>query len=67
MNAYSAIVVAVTSATTIVFGKTIWDPVDVLTHFKNPVLLVVVMLALCMATLATNIAANVAMHNASVF
>ena len=30
-----------------------------LTHFRKPVLLVVVMLALCMATLATNIAANV--------
>ena len=56
---YAFIGVAVTSATTIIFGKTIWDPVDVLTHFKNPVLLVIVMLALCMATLATNIAANV--------
>ena len=30
-----------------------------LTRFKNPVLLVVAMLALCIATLATNIAANV--------
>ena len=59
MALYSFIGVAVTSATTIIFGKTIWDPVDVLTRFTNPVLLVVVMLALCMATLATNIAANV--------
>ena len=25
----------VTSATTIIFGKTIWDPVDVLTHFRT--------------------------------
>lgn len=59
MALYSFIGVAVTSATTIIFHETIWDPVDVLTHFKNPVLLVLVMLALCVATLATNIAANV--------
>jgi len=59
MALYSFIGVAVTSATTIIYGKTIWDPVDVLTHFKNPVLLVFAMVALCVATLATNIAANV--------
>ena len=59
MALYSFIGVAVTSATTIIYGKTIWDPVDVLTHFTNPVVLVVAMLALCIATLATNIAANV--------
>ncbi|HWA85629.1 MAG TPA: NCS1 family nucleobase:cation symporter-1 [Opitutus sp.] len=59
MALYSFIGVAVTSATTIIYGTTIWDPVDVLTRFKNPVLLVVAMLALCLATLATNIAANV--------
>src|SRR5712691_5215030 len=59
MALYSFIGVAVTSATTIIFGQTIWDPVDVLTRFKNPVILVVAMIALCIATLATNIAANV--------
>ncbi|MGA9779873.1 MAG: NCS1 family nucleobase:cation symporter-1 [Limisphaerales bacterium] len=59
MALYSFIGVAVTSATTIIYGTTIWDPVEVLTHFKNPVVLVVAMLALCIATLATNIAANV--------
>jgi NCS1 family nucleobase:cation symporter-1 len=59
MALYSFIGVAVTSATTIIYGKTIWDPVDVLTRFRNPVVLVFAMLALCIATLATNIAANV--------
>src|SRR5688572_10189857 len=59
MALYSFIGVAVTSATTIIFGQTIWDPVDVLTKFKNPIVLVVAMVALCIATLATNIAANV--------
>ena len=59
MALYSFIGVAVTSATTIIYGETLWDPVDVLTRFKNPVVLVVAMVALCIATLATNIAANV--------
>ncbi len=59
MALYSFIGVAVTSATMIIFGRTIWDPVEVLTQFKNPVVLVIAMLALCIATLATNIAANV--------
>jgi NCS1 family nucleobase:cation symporter-1 len=59
MALYSFIGVAVTSATTIIYGQTIWDPVDVLTHFSNPVVLVIAMVALCIATLATNIAANV--------
>ncbi|MEY2466102.1 MAG: nucleobase:cation symporter, family [Verrucomicrobiota bacterium] len=59
MALYSFIGVAVTSATTIIYGETIWNPVDVLTRFKNPVVLVVAMFALCIATLATNIAANV--------
>ena len=59
MALYAFIGVAVTSATTIIYGAAIWNPVDVLTHITNPVVLVVAMLALCIATLATNIAANV--------
>src|SRR5882757_4271309 len=59
MALYAFIGVAVTSATTIIYGTAIWNPVDVLTHFTNPIVLVVAMLALCIATLATNIAANV--------
>jgi NCS1 family nucleobase:cation symporter-1 len=59
MALYAFIGVAVTSATTIIYGITIWDPVDVLTRFKNPLVLIIAMLALCIATLATNIAANV--------
>jgi NCS1 family nucleobase:cation symporter-1 len=59
MALYAFIGVAVTSATTIIYGETLWDPVDVLTRFTNPVVLVIAMLSLCVATLATNIAANV--------
>ncbi len=59
MALYSFIGVAVTSATAVIYGRTIWDPIAVLTEFKNPVVLFVAMIALCIATLATNIAANV--------
>jgi NCS1 family nucleobase:cation symporter-1 len=59
MALFAFIGIAVTSATTIIFGQTIWNPVDVLKRFDNPVILVIAMLAVCIATLATNIAANV--------
>ncbi|HVY47946.1 MAG TPA: NCS1 family nucleobase:cation symporter-1, partial [Minicystis sp.] len=59
MGLYSFIGVAVTSATLVIYGETIWDPVVLITRFKNPVLLLVALFALGIATLATNIAANV--------
>ncbi len=36
-----------------------WDPVDLLSRFDNPVIVIVSMVALSIATLTTNIAANV--------
>ncbi len=59
MAFYSFIGVAVTSATVIIFGQMIWNPIDVLIRFRNPAVLIIAMLALCIATLATNLAANV--------
>jgi NCS1 family nucleobase:cation symporter-1 len=59
MALFSFIGVAVTSATVVIYGAPIWDPVQLLTKFENPVVLVVAMFSLCLATLATNIAANV--------
>jgi nucleobase:cation symporter-1, NCS1 family len=59
MALYAFIGVAVTSATTIIFGQTLWNPVDVLTRFDNATVLITAMISLCLATLATNIAANV--------
>ncbi|APR88203.1 Cytosine/purine/uracil/thiamine/allantoin permease family protein [Minicystis rosea] len=59
MGLFSFIGVAVTSATVVIYGETIWDPVVLLTRFKSPLLLVVALVSLCIATLATNIAANV--------
>src|SRR5262249_11603318 len=59
MGLYSFIGVAVTSATVIIYGKEIWDPIVLVTRFTHPVVLVVALFALCLATLATNLPANV--------
>ena len=59
MGLYSFIGVAVTSATVVIYGQSIWDPVDLIARFKSPFVLAVALVSLCIATLATNIAANV--------
>ncbi len=66
MGLYSFIGVAVTSAAFVIYSHLpadqkakLWNPVFLLSQFTNPVVLIVAMLALCIATLATNIAANV--------
>jgi nucleobase:cation symporter-1, NCS1 family len=59
MALYSFIGVAVTSATVTIYGHAIWDPVEVLSKFRDPFVLSIGMVSLCLATLATNIAANV--------
>jgi nucleobase:cation symporter-1, NCS1 family len=59
MALYSFIGVAVTSATVTIYGEAIWDPVVVLSKFRDPIVLSIGMVSLCLATLATNIAANV--------
>jgi NCS1 family nucleobase:cation symporter-1 len=59
MGLYSFIGVAVTSATLVIYGEEIWDPVVLVARFTNPVVLVLALFALCLATLATNLAANV--------
>jgi NCS1 family nucleobase:cation symporter-1 len=59
MALYSFIGVAVTSATVVIFGEAIWDPVVLLTKFQNPIIVIISLIALMVATLTTNIAANV--------
>src|ERR1700731_5329961 len=59
MTFYSFIGIAVTSATLIIFGQALWDPVAVLSRLGNPFAVVIAMLALLMATLNVNVPANV--------
>ena len=58
MTLYSFIGVAVTSATAIIFGQTIWDPVQVLARLGNLIAVIIAMAALLLATLNVNVAAN---------
>jgi nucleobase:cation symporter-1, NCS1 family len=59
MTFYAFIGVAVTSATVVVFGKAIWDPVRLMERFHSPVLSFFALITLAIATLSTNLAANV--------
>ncbi len=59
MTLYSFIGVAVTSASVILFGQAIWDPVALLGRFQQPVVASIALVALLVATLNTNVAANV--------
>jgi NCS1 family nucleobase:cation symporter-1 len=66
MGLFSFIGVAVTSAAFVIYSdmdpekkKALWDPIFLLNQFDNPVILIIAMVSLSLATLATNIAANV--------
>ena len=59
MGIFAFIGVVVTSATTIVFGRMIWDPVELAGSLDSPILVTFAMSAVILSTLATNIAANI--------
>jgi NCS1 family nucleobase:cation symporter-1 len=59
MTLYSFIGVAVTSASAVIFGEPIWDPVALIGRFHQPLLAFVALIAILLATLNTNVAANV--------
>ncbi|MBK5290846.1 MAG: NCS1 family nucleobase:cation symporter-1 [Acidobacteriia bacterium] len=59
MTLYSFIGVAVTSASVILFGEAIWDPVALIGRFNQPLVAFVALIAILIATLTTNVAANV--------
>jgi NCS1 family nucleobase:cation symporter-1 len=59
MTLFSFIGVVVTSTTTIVYGTTIWDPLELAGKFDSKLLVSIAMIAVAISTLATNIAANI--------
>ena len=63
MPLFAFIGIAVTSATVILYGQAIWNPVELVARLTreagNPLLAVVCMAVIAVATLTTNIAANV--------
>lgn len=59
MTLFSAMGVVITSATVVVYGQAIWDPVDLLLKFSNPLVLAFSLFGIIIATLSVNIAANI--------
>jgi nucleobase:cation symporter-1, NCS1 family len=59
MTLFAFIGVAVTSATTVIYGEAVWDPTVLLGKMGGGWTVAISLLALSVATLSTNIAANV--------
>ena len=59
MTAFAFIGVAVTSATIVVFGKAVWDPIQLVTMIGSPAVIIFGALVVLAAQITTNMAANV--------
>jgi NCS1 family nucleobase:cation symporter-1 len=59
MTAFAFIGVAVTSATIVIFGEAIWDPVVLISRIGSPAVIIFGALIVLLAQLTTNMAANV--------
>jgi nucleobase:cation symporter-1, NCS1 family len=59
MTLFAFIGVAVTSASAVIFGEPVWDPVQLLSRVGNTAVVLASLLALLVATITTNVAANV--------
>jgi nucleobase:cation symporter-1, NCS1 family len=59
MFVFAAMGVMITSATAIIYGELIWDPIKLVGRFRDPLVIAISMFTAVVATLAVNIAANV--------
>ena len=59
MTVFAAMGVLITSASTVIYGHAIWDPVELVGKFTQPVVVALSMFTVVVATLSVNIAANV--------
>ena len=59
MTAFAFIGVAVTSATIVIFGEAIWDPIALIARIGSPAVIIISALIVLAAQLTTNMAANV--------
>ncbi len=58
MTLFPLIAVLVTSASQAVYGTAIWDPIQLASKFNNPIVVVIAVFTLAVATLSANVAAN---------
>ena len=59
MALYTFVGIAVTSASAVLFGHPIWNPIELIGAFHQPVVAFVALIAILVATLNVNIGANV--------
>jgi NCS1 family nucleobase:cation symporter-1 len=59
MTVFAFMGVIITSASAIIYGKAIWDPVELVGKFTQPAIVAISMFTVVVATLSVNIAANV--------
>ncbi len=59
MTAFAFLGVAVTSATIVIFGEAIWDPVVLIARIGSPLVVIFGALVILAAQITTNMAANV--------
>jgi nucleobase:cation symporter-1, NCS1 family len=59
MTVFAMMGIVITSASAVIYGKTIWDPVELVGRFESRLLVAVSMFTVVVATLGVNIAANV--------
>jgi NCS1 family nucleobase:cation symporter-1 len=59
MTVFAAMGITITSATAVIFGKPMWDPIALGGTFSSKAIVAIAMFTVVVATLAVNIAANV--------
>jgi NCS1 family nucleobase:cation symporter-1 len=59
MAAFAFVGVAITSASAVLFGEAIWDPIALIARLGRPLVALTALVVLAIATLTTNIAANI--------
>ena len=59
MTLYTFVGISVTSASTVLFGHPIWNPIELIGAFHQPVVAFIALIAILIATLNVNIGANV--------
>ena len=59
MSLFAAMGVLITSATVVIYGESVWDPIQLVGRFNSWIVVAIAMFTAVVATLAVNIAANV--------
>jgi NCS1 family nucleobase:cation symporter-1 len=59
MTVFALMGIMITSASAVIYGKAIWDPVELVGRFENRLIVALSMFTVVVATLGVNIAANV--------